>query len=287
MSQYYESLHRTFLVDAAYARGTRVKLLGTTLNKVTQAGAADVSIGTLTAASFANGDAVDVLLRPYGTRQMVASGAITVNSKVYPDAAGQVTATANGIPEGVALTAASAQGDFIEVLEVNPSGGSGKLYTAVAPSTAVSNTSAGTLFDKNFTIPANLLQAGDRLRIRFAGTATATHTTDTLAIALYIGGTGGTALLSLAARDVANGDLFYGDVDLVVRTAGATGTFVATGTAPANPNAAGTAAAIYLVASTTIDTTATQQIGVAATWSAADVGNSCRLDVLDIDRIPA
>lgn len=153
----------------------------------------------------------------------------------------------------------------------------------VAASTAVSNVTAETAFDKKFTVKKNSLQPGSVLKIKFQGIATSANSTDTLAIKLYIGGIAGTALLSLAARDVANNDIFWGEFDLVVRTIGASGTFVGMGKTFASPNAQGTALIGSSIASTTIDTTADQDIVVSATWSAQSASDSCRLDILIVE----
>jgi hypothetical protein len=158
----------------------------------------------------------------------------------------------------------------------------GLAYTNTAASSAVSNTITETLFDKSYDIPPNTLKAGSRITVAFQGIATATNGTDTLAIKLYIGGLTGTALLTLAARDVANNDIFAGEAEVIVRTAGSSGTFVAWGKSPTNPNAAGSALNMNFVGSTAIDTTAKQTVGVSATWSVANAGNSCRLDVLSV-----
>jgi hypothetical protein len=286
MAQYYESGHRSFQVDAAYARGLRMKLSSSTANLITVAGVADAEIGTLTAASFANLDPADVLLNSsQGTREYVANGAITVNAKVYRAALGKVSATAAGASIGVALTSTSADGDFVEVLRGATTGSATeKLYTNVAASTAVANTTTETLFDKNFSIPAGYLSAGDRLRIRYQGIATATNSTDTLVVKLYVGGLTGTALLASTATDVANNNIFTGEFDLVVRTAGASGTMAGVGSQAIVPAATNVAVPVFgILASTAIDTTAAQVVGVGATWSVANAGDSCRLDILDID----
>jgi hypothetical protein len=158
------------------------------------------------------------------------------------------------------------------------------VYTNTAASTAISNTTAQTLFDTQYSIPANSLRAGQRIKIKYQGIATATNSTDTLAIGLYIGGLSGIALLAHAATDVANNNVFSGEYELIVRTVGASGTIVGCGTGKSVPAAEGTAT--YkddILASTAIDTTAAQVIGVAATWSVANAGNSVRLDVLSVE----
>ena len=75
-----------------------------------------------------------------------------------------------------------------------------------------------------------------------------------------------------------------GEYELIVRTVGASGTVVGFGTGKSVPAAEGTAT--YkddILASTTIDTTAVQQVAVSATWSVASSSNSVRLDFLTVE----
>jgi len=159
----------------------------------------------------------------------------------------------------------------------------GVAYRAVAASSAITNTTTEALFDISYTIPADTLKAGTVLEIGYQGIATATNGTDTLTIVLYLGGLGGTALLTGTATDVANDNIFTGTAYVTVRTAGTGGTFVAHGSHTDVPAASGTATnVVEIVASTAIDTTATQVVGVGADWGAAATGNSVRLDFLTV-----
>lgn len=158
------------------------------------------------------------------------------------------------------------------------------VYTNTAASSAVSNTTDETAFDTSYSIPANGLRPGQLIKIRYQGIATATNSTDTLTIALKLGGVSGTTLFTHAATDVANNNVFSGEYELIVRTVGATGTIVGCGTGKSVPAAEGTAT--YkddILASTAIDTTAAQLIVVTADWSVASASNSCRLDFLRIE----
>ncbi len=159
------------------------------------------------------------------------------------------------------------------------------VYANTAASTAHSNTTTEALFDTQYSIPASTLKAGTVVKIRFQGIATATNSTDTLTIKLYIGGLSGTALLTGTATDVADNNIFAGEFTLVVRTAGASGTMVGYGTHTEVPAASGTAVhdVTEILASTTIDTTAAQVVGVGADWSVASASNSCRLDLLIVE----
>jgi hypothetical protein len=161
----------------------------------------------------------------------------------------------------------------------------GIVYRNVAASTAHSDTTTEALFDTQFSIPANTLVAGSVIKVRYQGIATSTNSTDTLLIKLYIGGLSGTALLTGTATDVANNNIFAGECTIVIRTAGASGTLVAVGTHTDVPAASGTAshAITEITASTTIDTTAAQVIGVGADWSVASASNSARLDIMVVE----
>lgn len=157
------------------------------------------------------------------------------------------------------------------------------VYANTAASTAVSNTTTETVFDKYATIPANSLQPASVIRIRWQGIATATNSTDTLTIKAYIHSaatlTAGTTLFSHAATDVADNNVFTGEYELIIRTIGASGTMVGVGVGKSVPAAEGTMTSKDdILASTAIDTTVAQYIGVTATWSAASSSDSCRLD---------
>jgi hypothetical protein len=166
----------------------------------------------------------------------------------------------------------------------------GRAYTNTVPSTAVTTTTTETLFDTLYSIPANTIKAGTLIKVRFQGIATATNSTDTLTIKLYFGCTnanppvGGTLLISMAATDVANNDVFQGEYELICRTAGASGTIVGVGTYKSVPAAEGTMTIKDdILASTALDTTAAQLLAVSATWSTNNSGNSCRLDVMKVE----
>ena len=156
-------------------------------------------------------------------------------------------------------------------------------YKSTAASTAVSNTVTETNFDTNYSIPAASLTAGTIVRVRWQGIATATNSTDTLTIRLKLGST---TVLASAAVDVANSDIFAGQATLIFRTVGASGTFVAMGLM-SDPGAQGVAVKARSMASTAVDTTAALTLAVSAEWSVANAGNSCRLDVMEVEVLAA
>lgn len=158
------------------------------------------------------------------------------------------------------------------------------LANIAAASSAVTNTITETTFSNgSVTIPANTLKVGDVIRVRAQGIATSTNSTDTLTVRSLIGTD---VLATTGAVDVANNDIFTIDVTMVVRTIGATGTFVAFGDVSIGAGGTVTRKSVYL-GSTTIDTTAAATLTVKATWSVASASNSCRLDVLTVEHVKA
>ena len=161
---------------------------------------------------------------------------------------------------------------------IDGSVGDGLEYAAVAASTAISATSSETAFDNAHSIPANSLRPGDVIRVRAQLVATATNSTDTLDMQLRLGTTD---ILATGAVDVANGDIGYIDADIVVRTIGASGTMVAAGITALGVPGTVTGKPKFM-ASTTLDTTAAISVNVSVTWSSTNAGNSCRLDIMDV-----
>lgn len=157
----------------------------------------------------------------------------------------------------------------------------GLAYSNTAAATTIGGTSAETLFDVNYTLPANTLKAGTVVNVRYAGFGVTGVGTDTFAHKLYIGGSGGTALLTSAAATLATNATFTGEADIICRTAGATGTFVAFGTYKQSSAEGTMTVKDDYQASTTINTTTGQAIVVTGTWNTANA-NSARLDLLRV-----
>jgi hypothetical protein len=117
MSQYVDGNTKTFIADEAIAVHLRVKL--DTDGRVTIAGLTDKEIGTVVTPAFAAGDAVTVRLRTAsGTHKMVAIEGCAIGGVLYTETGGKVqdTAQATSFQIGIALEAANADGDVIEVL---------------------------------------------------------------------------------------------------------------------------------------------------------------------------
>lgn len=156
----------------------------------------------------------------------------------------------------------------------------GVVSCQVAASAAHTSTTTEALIG-SYSIPANTLVAGSVIEVEYQGIATAATNTDTLAVKLYIGGLGGTAILTGAATDIAANAIFSGKATIVIRTIGTSGTLVAHGHHTDVPAASGTATIgiAEITASTAINTETAQVVGVGADWSTTDLNNSCRLDI--------
>ena len=112
-----DSGHKGFVASAAITQYARVKL--DAAGTVSTAGLTDKDIGTAQQAAFAAGDLVDVKLRTApGTHKMIAAGAVTAAAEVITQASGKIddAATSTGYRLGIAMEAATANNDIIEVM---------------------------------------------------------------------------------------------------------------------------------------------------------------------------
>lgn len=116
MSQYVDSSVKSFVAGAAIGRGVLVKL---TSDVLSVAALAEEPVGVLEEASFASGDVRPVrLLSAKGTIICKASNAFSQGAVVYGRASGLVDdiSTSSACRIGIALEAATAANDLIEVL---------------------------------------------------------------------------------------------------------------------------------------------------------------------------
>ena len=114
MSQFVETPTKGFEAGAAIAIHILVKLA----SGVLQVAAADEEwIGVTEAAAFAAGDRIPVRLRSaQGTMKCTAAGAFAESAVLFGQADGKVDDVAEAIRVGIALEAAGAAGDIVEVL---------------------------------------------------------------------------------------------------------------------------------------------------------------------------
>jgi hypothetical protein len=158
------------------------------------------------------------------------------------------------------------------------------VYTNEAASTAISNSTTETLFSTQYSVPAkpsvpaSSSRSASRASRRPPTAPTRWRSSSTSAASPAPRSS------AMAATDVADNNVFEGEYEVIMRTVGASGTMVGTGTFKSVPAAEGTAT--YkddILASTAIDTTVAQVIGVSATWSVASASNSVRLDFMRVE----
>jgi len=113
-----ESGFLTFLNggSATINEGSRVKL--TAVNTIDVAGATDASIGVAYENIPVGGYGTVKLFSAPGTFLVIASGAITAGTQLYPAASGQVSATGTTALSLVAIESATAAGDKITATQI-------------------------------------------------------------------------------------------------------------------------------------------------------------------------
>jgi hypothetical protein len=115
MSQFNESGLKAFPAAGAITKFSRVTLNSS--GQVATSAAAEDDIGIAETAAAAAGELVTVRLATQsGTCMAIASGVIAAGAKVYGAATGQIGTTNTNARVGIALEAAGAAGDLIEVL---------------------------------------------------------------------------------------------------------------------------------------------------------------------------
>jgi len=145
--------HGGFTAGTAIAPGLRVKLSS---GKLALAGVNDFELGVNVNRTFADGDPATVdLVTGEGTTPMVASGAISAGADVFAAASGKVAATGS-LKIGRAITAASTDGDHIEVLRDNGRGFTQSLAAAASEATGNSIVAGATAVEvTGVTVDAN------------------------------------------------------------------------------------------------------------------------------------
>lgn len=142
----------------------------------------------------------------------------------------------------------------------------GAFYTQTAAGTVLTNTTTLTALS-TASIPANTLVAGNAIHIFSQGICISHNADNTIIITLKIGNTTITATTAIALDP---NDIYTIDAWIQIRTIGSSGTFVASGKIVEN----------FYKASTTIDTTQSQDITVNGTWNVAHSSNQVRSDMM-------
>lgn len=119
MSQYVDTNYKSFPASAAIAQYALVQLANT--GKVSTNGLATRPIGVAMQEAFADGDVISVkLLNSAGTFKVIAKEASAIAAVLYTEAGGVVqdTAESTSLPLFIALEAATAENDVIEVMPI-------------------------------------------------------------------------------------------------------------------------------------------------------------------------
>jgi hypothetical protein len=117
MSQYNES-PKAFIAEETIARYSAVKLTTGKATYVSVAGSGEASIGFADEAA-SSGENVAVRLKTTGmTFKAVAGEAFVEGATLYNGASGRVVDTSSGTARYLALEAADAAGDVVEVLPI-------------------------------------------------------------------------------------------------------------------------------------------------------------------------
>lgn len=216
----------------------------------------------------------------FNTYNVTTKGTAEASKAVVLDASSGISGIANFAASGTAsFTGRVTTTDGVASGTARVVGG--LAYSNVAAATTVGGASSETLFDANYTIPANTLKAGTVVLVRYAGFGVTGIGTDTFAHKLYIGGSAGTALLTSTAAQLATNATFTGEAEIICRTAGATGTLVAYGTYKQSSAEGTMTVKDDYQASTTVNTTTTQAVVVTGTWNTTNA-NSARLDLIRV-----
>lgn len=223
MSQYTEASVHEFTANAALGQFLRV-YVGSN-GKVALAGVNDFGVGTVENPSTAADEKIGVRINSaVGSRKCVASGAITVGDPVFCGASGKVSST-GAVRYGIALEAATADNDVIEVLV---SGDTGGVHHVRSRFTIAEVNAGATILP---AIPGRAYRVCDMALISVGGAAGAVTTVDIL-------GTQSTSSVKLLAGAQANLTQ-----STLIRAGGTGGTILADG-ASFVANDAGTAITI-------------------------------------------
>jgi hypothetical protein len=130
-----------------------------------------------------------------------------------------------------------------------------------------------------YSVPANLLKVGSRIRVRGQLVGTTRTASDTCALALVSGATTLFTLASAFAHATTN--FLYFDVELVVQAIGASGSVVGAGFV--NGGTAGATTTGLNLAATTLATNAALPITLQGTFSASNTTDQITVNIFDVD----
>lgn len=156
------------------------------------------------------------------------------------------------------------------------------LAALLSAGTALTNSTAETVLQSH-SLAADTLLEGKILKLHAVVRATATNSTDTLEVKVRVGPTTltGTVCATSGAVDVADNNVCVVDLELAVRTGGASAVVVVSGLVSAL-GAEGTAAGRVAFELLSIDATAAQKIELTGTWGSASSSDSCKCEAFTL-----
>lgn len=156
-------------------------------------------------------------------------------------------------------------------------------YASIAASSAISNTTSETAFSKSYTIPAARLVAGSVITVRAGGTYSTTGA-PTIAFAVRVGGLSGGAIFARTPTCENNASTrgWSLTASAVVRSSGGSGS-VAPGPGAVSLNNASLSDSNNLMTAITVDTTATKDLVLTVTWSAASSSNTITMTTFVVE----
>lgn len=154
-------------------------------------------------------------------------------------------------------------------------------YNTAASTEIAAASSSAQAYDLTQTIPGNFLRAGDRIRARGCILITGQNSTNTAQHKFFIGTTNITDSGTGYPNTV--GTNYFVDIDITVRSVGATGKLYVAGTYSTTSGGKVDISAGEI----TQDTTADFTINATTTFSAASASNKAKLAVLAYELVPA
>lgn len=156
----------------------------------------------------------------------------------------------------------------------------GLLFQNTADSSAVVNTTTETNFDQSFTLPANSLTVGKRVRVHACGKYSTTGT-PTFVLRLKAGSVTLVDSGNITASNNATNFRWCFHSGFAVRTTGGSGTVMASGDFVVDS----TSAALGDSSTVTISTTATEAVQVSFQWGTADAANTATLQDISVEAL--
>jgi len=159
-----------------------------------------------------------------------------------------------------------------------------KAYNITAASTAITNTNAETTFSNgSYSIPANILAAGDIVRLRGKATVTGQNGSDTTNVKVYVGANS----VALGATNIAANSVVTFDIQATIQTAGASGAVSMEGYLGSGVIGTGTEKVQSVNTNTSLNTAAAVTCKVTQTWNNASTSDTITLDEFEVTIIKA